>query len=174
MRVYTQEDCVQQNLPENLMNRVLVLPENETGQLFFCQKDAGDALQTVSLKTGEVTWCRKQDVMGLLRPELLPDSAKLQLSQIRPAGAADLSEHTPQYSGYSFLPDGRYAAGVWLCSPEEVRDYVQMQKDYQHRVLICDRNDFAVMEIVEGKLVFPSEQDLQAFPQQPEGGIQRG
>lgn len=75
MRVYTQEDCVQQNLPENLMNRVLVLPENETGQLFFCQKDAGDALQTVSLKTGEVTWCRKQDVMGLLRPELLPDSA---------------------------------------------------------------------------------------------------
>ena len=91
MRVYTQEDCVQQNLPENLMNRVLVLPENETGQLFFCQKDAGDALQTVSLKTGEVTWCRKQDVMGLLRPELLPDSAKLQLSQIRPAGAADLS-----------------------------------------------------------------------------------
>ena len=157
MRVYTQEDCVQQNLPENLMNRVLVLPENETGQLFFCQKDAGDALQTVSLKTGEVTWCRK-----------------LQLSQIRPAGAADLSEHTPQYSGYSFLPDGRYAAGVWLCSPEEVRDYVQMQKDYQHRVLICDRNDFAVMEIVEGKLVFPSEQDLQAFPQQPEGGIQMG
>ena len=90
------------------------------------------------------------------------------------AGAADLSEHTPQYSGYSFLPDGRYAAGVWLCSPEEVRDYVQMQKDYQHRVLICDRNDFAVMEIVEGKLVFPSEQDLQAFPQQPEGGIQMG
>ena len=50
MRVYTQEDCVQQNLPENLMNRVLVLPENETGQLFFCKKDAGDALQTVSLK----------------------------------------------------------------------------------------------------------------------------
>ena len=43
-----------------------------------------------------------------------------------------------------------------------------MQKDYQHRVLICDRDDFAVMEIVEGKLVFPSEQDLQAFPQQPE------
>ena len=36
MRVYTQEDCVQQNLPENLMNRVLVLPENEMGQLFFC------------------------------------------------------------------------------------------------------------------------------------------
>ena len=49
-----------------------------------------------------------------------------------------------------------------------------MQKDYQHRVLICDRDDFAVMEIVEGKLVFPSQQDLQAFLQQSEGGIQMG
>lgn len=174
MRVYMQEDCVQQNLPEYMTNCVIVLPENEMGQLFFCMGDNGDALQIVSLKNGEITWCRKQDVVGLLRPELLPDNAKLQLSQIRPVGAADLSEHTPQYSGYSFLSDGRYAAGVWLCSPEEVRDYVQMQKDYQYRVLICDRDDFAVMEIVEGKLVFPSQQDLQAFLQQSEGGIQMG
>lgn len=174
MRVYTQEDCVQQALPECLTNRVLVLPETESGQLFFCMRETGDALQTVSLRNGEITWHRKQDVIGLLKPELLPDSAKLQLSQIRPAGAADLSEHTPQYSGYSFLPDGRYAAGVWLCSPEEVRDYVQMQKGYQHRVLICDRDDFAVMEIVEGKLVFPKEQDLQEFSRQPEGGIRMG
>lgn len=95
------------------------------------------------------------------------DTAKLQLSQIRPIDAADISEHTPEYSGYSFLPDGRYVAGVWLCSLEKVRDYVQMQKAHQHRVLICDRDDFAVIEIVEGRRIFPSEQNLQAFPQQP-------
>lgn len=174
MYFYTQEDCVQKASMECLTNRVLVLPENELGQLFFCMRDNGDALQTVSLKNGEVIWCRKQNVIGLLRPELLPGDARLQLSQIRPVGAADLSELTPQYSGYSFLPDGRYAAGVWLCSLEEVRDYVQMQKSYQHRVLICDRDDFAMMEIVEGKLVFPSEQDLQEFSQQPERGIRMG
>ena len=46
MRVYTQEDCVQQNLPENLMNRVLVLPENETGQLFFCLLYTSDAAES--------------------------------------------------------------------------------------------------------------------------------
>lgn len=131
-------------------------------------------LQTASLKNGESEWYRKQDVIGLLRPELLPDTAKLQLSQIRPIDAADLSEHTPEYSGYSFLLGGRYAAGVWLCSLEEVRDYVQMQKAYHHCVLICDRDDFAVIEIAEGRQIFPSEQNLQAFPQQPEGGIQMG
>ncbi len=36
-----------------------------------------------------------------------------------------------------------------------------MQRDYQHRVLICDRDDFTVLEIVEGKRVFPDEQILQ-------------
>ena len=52
-------------------------------------------------------------------------------------------------------------AGVWLCTEKEVQDYVEMQRDYQHRVLICDRDDLAVLEIVEGKLVFPDEQILQ-------------
>ena len=48
-----------------------------------------------------------------------------------------------------------------------------MQKDYQHRVLICDRDDFAVLEIVEGKLVFPDEQALQEFykEHQSDGGM---
>lgn len=34
-------------------------------------------LQTASLKNDESEWCRKQDVIGLLRLELLPDTAKL-------------------------------------------------------------------------------------------------
>lgn len=91
----------------------------------------------------------------------MPDDARLQLSQIRPSGALDLSTHEPQYSGYSFLEDGRYAAGVWLCSPQEVRDYVEMQKPYQHRVLICDRDDFAVMEVINGQMIYPDKQALE-------------
>ena len=160
MDEFTQKDCIPNMSNESFTNQVLVLHDTELGQIFFCLQDTGDTLHTVSLKNGEVTSHRKQDVIGLLKPELLPNSAKLQLSQIRPFGAKDLSEHTPQYSGYSFLPDGRYSSGVWLCSIEEVRDYVQMQKDYQHRVLICDRNDFAVMEFIEGQLVFPDEQTI--------------
>ena len=49
-----------------------------------------------------------------------------------------------------------------------------MQKDYQYRVLICDRDDFAVLEFVKGMLVFPDQQDLQKFLQKSEGGIQMG
>lgn len=164
MQSFTKEDCVQETLPESLTNKVIVLSEDE--QLFFCLRDTENALQTASLQNGEISWHRKENVIGLLKPELLPDKAKLQLSQIRPFGAKDLSEHIPEYSGYSFLPDGRYAAGVWLCSPEEVKDYIQMQKDYQYRVLICDSDDFAVMEIVQGEVVFPSEQDFNEQAQQ--------
>ena len=114
-------------------------------------------------------------MIGTLKPEpeLLSDEAKLQLSQIRPSGAPDLNRNEPQYSGYCFLPDGRYTSGVWLCSPGEVRDFIEIQKPYQHRVLICDRDDFAVMEIVEGKLVYPDSQTLEEFQkeQNPGGGL---
>ena len=112
-------------------------------------------------------------MVGSLEPELLPDEAKLQLSQIRPVGAADLHHHEPEYSGYSFLEDGRYAAGAWLCSPQEVMDYVEMQKPYQHRVLICDRDDFAVMEVVKEQVIFPTQKELEAFredTQEQKGG----
>ena len=95
---------------------------------------------------------RNRDVVGVLRPELLGEKERLQLSQIRPFGALDLHGHSPEYSGYSFLPDGRYASGVWLANPEEVWSYVMMQKDYQYRILICDRDDFAVLEMLEGRM----------------------
>ena len=51
----------------------------------------------------------EQGCVGVLRPELLGEKERLQLSQIRPFGALDLHGHSPEYSGYSFLPDGRYA-----------------------------------------------------------------
>ena len=106
-------------------------------------------------------------MIGILKPELLGETARLQLSQIRPFGAKDLREHSPEYSGYSFLP-----AGVWLADPEEAWEYVMMQKDYQHRIMICDRDDFAVLEMQEGQMLFPDVQTLEEFRQtQGHGGI---
>ena len=46
---------------------------------------------------------------------------------------------------------------------------MDLQKPYQYRVLICDRNDFAVMEIVEGQVLFPAPEDGEAFLQGQEG-----
>lgn len=50
MRVYTQEDCVQQNLPENLMNRVLVLPEMKQGSFSFARRMLGMPCKRFPLK----------------------------------------------------------------------------------------------------------------------------
>ena len=105
-------------------------------------------------------------MVGVLKPELLSEHERLQLSQIRPAGALPLEEHEPRYSGYSFLPDGRYTTGVWLCSEKEVEDYVEMQLPYQHRIMICDRNDFCVLEIEEGTVLFPTAEDIKAMEQE--------
>ena len=168
----------------SIQNRVVVLPskvlpEHYTGQLFFCtniqktENPRHSIAHLVSLSTGEAWHCWNRDVVGVLRPELLGEKERLQLSQIRPFGALDLHGHSPEYSGYSFLPDGRYASGVWLVNPEEVWSYVMMQKDYQYRILICDRDDFAVLEMLEGRMIFPDVQSLEQFQQaQKDGGME--
>jgi len=185
VREFTEQDCIQTGYGFSLKGKVVALspsalsPEHP-GQLFFCMggngadpNPVGGTVFLVSLSTGEECRFWRSDVVGIVKPELLPDEAKLHLSQIRPPGAADLKTHSPEYSGYSFLPDGRYASGVWLCSAKEAVGYAEMQKDYQHRVLICDRDDFAVMEMVKGKLIYLDEQALREFAegQEADGGM---
>jgi len=49
-------------------------------------------------------------------------------------------------------------------------DYVEMQKLYQHRVMLCDRDDFCVMEVVDGEMVSPDEETLRKLQGQADGG----
>lgn len=173
MRLYTVEDCDLTGDQRDLCRKVVVyaggpLLVSVPGQLFLCaetdrRRCRQEMIDVISLADGERYLVHREDILGILKPELLPDEARLHLSQIRPFNAADLKTCEPQYFGYSFLPDGRYAAGVWLCSPEEVRDYVELQKPYQHRIRICDRDDFAVVEVLEGKVIFPDAQALEEF-----------
>ena len=169
MQEFTEKDCMQTEKEISIQNRVVVLPskvlpEHYTGQLFFCtniqktENPRHSIAHLVSLSTGEAWHCWNRDVVGVLLPELLGEKERLQLSQIRPFGALDLHGHSPEYSGYSFLPDGRYA---------------MMQKDYQYRILICDRDDFAVLEMLEGRMIFPDVQSLEQFQQaQKDGGME--
>lgn len=175
---YSAADCMETGYDCALQGKVIVLsrqvlPEDYRNQLFFCSggnganpNPIGRSVLLTSLSDGERYRFNRSDVVGVLKPELLPDSAKLHLSQIRPPNALPLELNEPRYSGYSFLPDGRYASGVWLCSAQEMMDYIEMQRPYQHRIMICDRNDFCVLEMVKKQLVYPSEEAMEAFRQQ--------
>ena len=170
-KIYTQADCEAVGAEISLKGKVMVLDSaaSKKGpghQLAFCigggRADANPKYPWVfyvDLKDGDVMRCNRKGILGLLKPQLLPEEEKLQLSQIRPIGARPLEGHTPLYSGYSFLEDGRYAAGVGLCSEQEVFDYVDMQMPYQHRVMICDSYDFCVMEVIDGKQTFPDMEE---------------
>ena len=186
-RLFTQEDCIETGYGMSIANKVIVLKKSSlpeecrtpNEQLHFCKggngsnpNPIGRSILAVSLSDGELVRWNRSDVLGILKPELLPDYARLHLSQIRPSGALDLKSHEPEYSGYSFLPDGRYAAGVWLCNEQEVKDYIEMQKDYQHRVMICDRSDFCVFEMEQGMVIHPSRETVESNrKEQEQGGI---
>ena len=171
-RIFTDRDCVEIGSGCSLKGKVVVLKESalEAGfvrPLYYCTggnganaNALGKPVFLVNLKNGEFERCARDHVLGVLKPELLPDEEKLQLSQIRPLDALPLENHEPQYSGYSFLEDGRYAAGVWLCNEKEAMEYVEMQKSYQHRIMLCDRNDFCVWEVRDGRQVYPPQEKL--------------
>lgn len=176
-KLYTAVHCAETGRDCVLLGRVVVLSrqalaEERPNQLFFCRADceAGAShaerwVLLVSLQNGEQHRYFRSDVLGVLKPALLPESAKLQLSQIGPA-CTPAEEKMPKYSGYSFLPDGRYAAGVPLGSEEEVMDYLRLQMPYQHRILICDRDEACVLEVREGELLYPGEQEREALGRQ--------
>lgn len=180
--LYTAADCTETGYDCALQGKVIVLsrqalPEDYRNQLFFCSggnganpNPIGRSVFLTSLSDGEQHRFFRSDVVGVLKSELLSDSAKLHLSQIRPPNVLPLEQNEPKYSGYSFLPDGRYAAGVWLCSEQEVMDYIELQKPYQHRIMICDRSDFCVLEMQGGQLTYPSKEAMEAFRQEGQIG----
>lgn len=175
-KILTQEDCIQTGYEMPINGRVIVLrPSSMLGehrnvmhQLYYCTggfgsnpNPSGRAVFAVSLADGEQTRWNRSDILGIAKPEVLTDHARLQLSQIRPSDALDLKGHEPEFSGNCFLPDGSYSSGVWLCSSKEVQDYIEMQKDYQYRIMVCAKDDFCIFEMLDGKVVHPLPEALQ-------------
>lgn len=165
MRSFTKDDCEEIWSPEDLYRKVVVyekrtLRDAERGQLFLCTEkihaeNPHKMVWMISLSNGEKCLKSLDKILGILKTEHLPDEAKLQLSQIAFYSKEDFDRQNALYSGYCFLKDGRYSSGVWLYSDEEMMEYVRFQLPYQHQIMICDRDDFAVLKIREGKVVFP-------------------
>ena len=170
--LYGPEDCSCTGYGMFLAGRVAVLkpealPEG-AGQLVFCTGGAGSdpnavdcLVRAVSLSNGKCVSKKRNEILGLLKPELLPDDARLRLSQIRPLNSK--VPEAPEYFGYCFLPNGRYAAGVPLSDGLEAWEYINVQKDYQHRMMVCDREDCCVFELQEGRLLYPTQEILDEY-----------
>lgn len=186
-KIYTEQDCVETSEGIHFAGRVILLnaaslPEelrDTEHQLYFCiggpgsiPNWIGNELQAVSLFDGELVRWNRNDILGIAKTETLSDRAKLQLSQIRLPGS-DIPR-APEFFGYCFLPNGRYAAGVPLSDEVEVWGYVDVQRAYQHKLMICDQDDCCVFEIIEGKIIYPTPEILDAHQKEKEqnGGME--
>lgn len=62
------------------------------------------------------------------------------------------------FYGYCFPEEnGWHTPKVRLDSPEEVWNYLQLQKQMFEEVRITDEDDFTVAHALRGKIVFPPE-----------------
>lgn len=59
------------------------------------------------------------------------------------------------FKGYCFFKDGRYTQGVPLRTKEEAVNYARLQSSLHHEVRIVNQEDCIVIQIIEGKLIFP-------------------
>ena len=88
--MYTEKDCEPCDGSQCLIDRVVVLRQEEkSGQIFLCLGGEGSgilaergALRLICLENGErhIGW--RENMLGILRPELLGEKERLHLSQI--------------------------------------------------------------------------------------------
>lgn len=153
MSLYDKLHCV--NADHVSIKRKVVLLRKHAfsdreSRIFYCLGGMGANIQysdgtirLVDLMNAEVVVGKRQDVIGIVRPEELTDQARLQISQITPCyGCRDGREAA--YRGVVFLPDGRFTDAVYLDNWRAVMAYVGLQKEYQYRIEIFNRQDRCV------------------------------
>ena len=153
MSLYDKLHCI--NADHVSIKRKVVLLRKHAfsdreSRIFYCLGGMGANIQysdgtirLVDLMNAEVVVGKRQDVIGIVRPEELTDQARLQISQITPCyGCRDGREAA--YRGVVFLPDGRFTDAVYLDNWRAVMAYVGLQKEYQYRIEIYDRQDQCV------------------------------
>lgn len=59
------------------------------------------------------------------------------------------------FRGYCFMEDGIHTDAVHLNTPEDAIKYCQLQMMIQHEVMIVDDDDYVVLHVKEGRIIFP-------------------
>lgn len=62
-----------------------------------------------------------------------------------------------EFLGYCFMEDESYSSPVHLKGIFAVKSYLAMQVPLQHRVVICDSDDYRIFESLDGKIIFPNK-----------------
>lgn len=178
MKIYTEKDCLKVGTLEEWKGKILVVkpeavPKDTNGQLFLCMMEQEDYMQNrtqvplIALSDHSYHLAEEKNIVGILKPEALSDEERLQLAQIPTGKKPDFNRNNPEFSGYCYLRNGRYNVGVWLRDADAVQQYIEVQKPYQHKIQICDRDDFTVLKIVEGELIYPMKQMIESGKMDP-------
>lgn len=153
MSIYDKLHCINAD-NVSIKRKVVLLREHafsdRGSRIFYCLGGMGaniqysdDAIRLVDLMNAEVVTGKRQDVLGIIRPEELTDQARLQISQITPCYGCRNGKKAA-YRGRAFLRDGRFTDAVYLDNWRAVMAYVGLQKEYQYRIEIYDRQDQCV------------------------------
>lgn len=160
MRQYTEADCMDfAGKPYTIHKRVIVLSGagkaaliEKSGQLFYCLGGSGadllhqsGAIVGISLLTGQKEIMDRKEVLGILQPGRLLWSERKVLAEISPGN--HIREPFTRYLCYCLLGERLLAGGVWVHSWEDVVAYIELQREYQDCIVVCDQNERTIFEI---------------------------
>ena len=157
---YTKLDCYQKNTV------ILVDRHKRTklgsqmvavslGDIWPVEKD----VEVYDVRFGKRAVISCKDILGAIKKECLSDLDRMDLSAFKPfeSDLPDIKDGL-RFSAYSYLQNERYRGPVFIHTKEELREYVFLQKEYQYIIRICDIDDYIVMEIENGEVVFPPKE----------------
>jgi hypothetical protein len=176
--MYTQEHCIPNSFEKGIYDNKLlviranVLPlsmQNKKHQLWFCNvggfgtkpDSRGRTVFAQNLYDKQQSKWYRQDFIGVLKPECITNEIRIELAKISPIRYEHLTQDAEQFDGYGYLGNGKYTPRVPLFGMDEVKKYIGYQKVYQHRLVICDKDDCCVFESVDGDIVFPAQEDIE-------------
>lgn len=111
MQLFTPEQCIPDDYRERIENKVVVIraerlrPEYRTadkqlvlatGGFGVAANSRGRAVYTVNLYSGKESRWNREDILGTVKPEYMPDWAKERLKQIKTERQANKKKHEPE------------------------------------------------------------------------------
>lgn len=111
------------------------------------------------IRIGREVVCMKSDVLGELRPECMTEHDRMFLASYKPITDKNIGLiQSLGFAAYCFLKDERYHGPVLIRTQDELKAYIDIQKKYQYLIRVCDADDYIVMEIEDGELMYPTKE----------------